>query len=536
MSGEEGTSKGVSPSEGIHCLKREATDNGFEIRNLTDSGECSSVLGVGVRTYKRRKYARSSSESKGQVQRGSMETASKLEDETIKEQSDCLPKKYASLDGSRTFVLECICRSLNNDDGVGIQGCIRDALKMEVQDPDTHAKDREKCSSQSQSIPNGTHYAAREHVVMSNESLDGTHRPVTTMCQRTFRLSLIHTRMRDGSYEHMPLLFYADIQLMWKKLQDIGKELNSIAKSLSDVSSAYYNEQFYNRKSYQNGKSEEIDPCRTYCVFSCQRCGGKADVRESLVCDSCEETYHVSCIEPAVKEIPPRTWYCTNCTARGMDSPHENCIVCARLNAPIIQCTQASAKGVSPANEKMFSDFEEASNCSRDDFCEASGGSRSVCCCKICGSEVENGEKVMICEHIDCTYKYYHMRCLTSNLLKSYGPRWYCPSCLCRVCLDDKDDDKIVLCDGCDHGYHMYCMNPPRMAVPRGKWFCVHCRVKLSKIGRAKRQYEKQGNNTKQEEKELHEKCVQELDNSREGMDILLTAALGHTYNSSPRF
>ncbi|XP_065846880.1 PHD finger protein EHD3-like [Euphorbia lathyris] len=232
-------------------------------------------------------------------------------------------------------------------------------------------------------------------------------------------------------------------------------------------------------------------PCGTYRVFSCQHCGGKANMMESLVCDSCEETYHISCIEQDVKEILPRNWYCTNCIARGMDSPYENCIVCARLNAPLIQCTQADVKGGSPTNEKMFIEFEEASICSGDNFCKALGGSRSVCCCKICGSEVENGEKVMTCKHIDCSYKYYHTRCLTSNMLESYGPHWYCPSCLCRVCLHNKDDDKIVLCDGCDNGHHIYCMNPPRNTVPVGKWFCVHCHMKFSKIRRAKRQYEK---------------------------------------------
>ncbi|WCJ43482.1 RING/FYVE/PHD-type zinc finger family protein [Euphorbia peplus] len=538
MSGDEGTSNGVTPTEGFHCVKHEAMDNGYGFKNLSDSGECSSH-DAGIRTYKRRKCARSCSERKGQLQ----------SDETIKEQLDALPKNHACLGGSngehkecRTFVLERICRSLNNNDGGGIQDCISDALKnkMEVQVSDTHAKDMETCPIQSRSIPNGTHTAVRDVVLTLNGSLGAG--PVTKICQHAFRniinsekftllckllfenfqelktdkilsLSPIHVKMKDGIYEQRPSLFHTDIQHMWKKLQNIGNELSSIAKSLSDVSLAYCDEQLCTtRESYLNGKSEEIDPCWTNSGFICRRCHGETDVRGSLVCDSCEEAYHMSCIEPAVNEIPLRNWYCGSCSAGGMDSLHENCAVCARLNA----------KGGYPAADNKV--FEETSDFSRDNFCEASGGSGTIGC-KICGSDVIVGEKVMICEHIDCFHKYYHKRCLTSNLLKSHGPRWYCPSCLCRVCLDDKDDDKIVLCDGCDHGYHMYCMNPPRFEVPRGKWFCVLCSVKIKKIHRAKREYEKQGSNLMKQE--------ENMDNSREGMEILLTAALGHTSNSN---
>ncbi|XP_031253377.1 bromodomain adjacent to zinc finger domain protein 1A-like [Pistacia vera] len=64
-----------------------------------------------------------------------------------------------------------------------------------------------------------------------------------------------------------------------------------------------------------------------------RRCEEKADGKDCLVCDS---MYHVSCVEPAVKEIPPKSWYCVSCAAKGIGLPHENCLVCERLNDEIL--------------------------------------------------------------------------------------------------------------------------------------------------------------------------------------------------------
>ncbi|KAJ9146231.1 hypothetical protein P3X46_028521 [Hevea brasiliensis] len=566
MGGEEGTSNGDSTGVAVQCLKSEAVDNGFWIRIGNDGGDGGSGPSEGLRTYKRRKLTRWSSENKVQEEgRGSLE-ASKLAEETTKEPSDCLPEKHSSLDGSndvlrkqcRNVVLERIYQSLNDKEG-GIQGCIRDALMMTVEEFDTCDKDEHKCSSQARWMPNGIH--AKEHVdFRSNESLDKSHHPVTEMCQRAFLnimlsekftllckllvenfkemkadnllgSSLINMRMKDGVYEHSPSLFFTDIQLVWKKLQGIGNDLISLAKSLSDVSLTCFNEQFSTQEFNFHHKSEKIDTSGVYSVCTCRHCGGKANGRDCLVCDSCEEMYHVSCIEPAVKEIPPKSWYCVSCRAVGVVSPHENCVMCERLNAP-----RTDGKGTSTI-EKIVCDFEETSNCTRDDFCQPPAGSKNICVCKICGSEVENGEKLKICDHGLCPYKYYHLRCLTTNLLKSYGPRWYCPSCLCRVCLTDKDDNEILLCDGCDNAYHMYCMTPPRTSVPRGKWFCRQCDLKIKEIRRARRAYEKQGYRMKKKieagerafeniEKILDGKCEPELFKGRGPMDILLTAAL----------
>ena len=48
-------------------------------------------------------------------------------------------------------------------------------------------------------------------------------------------------------------------------------------------------------------------------------------------------------------------------------------------------------------------------------------------------------------------------------------------STACRVCHSKDDEDEMLLCDGCDAGYHTYCSQPPIEDVPEGDWFCPNC-------------------------------------------------------------
>lgn len=51
------------------------------------------------------------------------------------------------------------------------------------------------------------------------------------------------------------------------------------------------------------------------------------------------------------------------------------------------------------------------------------------------------------------------------------------PGDYCEVCRKDDDEDKMLLCDDCDKGYHIFCLSNPLKAVPPGDWICDPCIV-----------------------------------------------------------
>ena len=42
----------------------------------------------------------------------------------------------------------------------------------------------------------------------------------------------------------------------------------------------------------------------------------------------------------------------------------------------------------------------------------------------------------------------------------------------CLICLRDDDHNNLMLCEGCNDEYHIYCLDPPLAAVPHDDWFC----------------------------------------------------------------
>lgn len=45
----------------------------------------------------------------------------------------------------------------------------------------------------------------------------------------------------------------------------------------------------------------------------------------------------------------------------------------------------------------------------------------------------------------------------------------------CEVCHQSDREDRMLLCDGCDSGYHLECLTPPMNEVPMEEWYCPEC-------------------------------------------------------------
>ncbi|XP_053621153.1 bromodomain adjacent to zinc finger domain protein 2B isoform X9 [Plodia interpunctella] len=45
----------------------------------------------------------------------------------------------------------------------------------------------------------------------------------------------------------------------------------------------------------------------------------------------------------------------------------------------------------------------------------------------------------------------------------------------CQFCQRGDDEEQLLLCDGCDKGYHLYCFKPRMDKIPEGDWYCWEC-------------------------------------------------------------
>ncbi|KAL2894027.1 PHD finger protein EHD3 [Bienertia sinuspersici] len=568
--------------------------NGFLHGSSSGSG---GVTGDGnsLRTYKRRKCGMSTVNSKFvDLENLPCTSSAQLDNKMVKELVDiglqknsceqvCDPKinchslLNGSDDGSYQHwrnALESICQSLcpTENRGGGITDCIREALLCNPKNMDKETNDHHDSNAHMQGtgMTNGFLTAAKE-ISSNGGSSESGHLSVSRQCEHAFfRLVVsrkfatfckmlsenfhglkienfldfgpINSRIKEGAYEHTPTLFSSDIQQIWRKVRSIGHEMVSLSDNMSklsrdfchDLAGGAVHDTSNDRKHELSAgkcdmrvKQEKID-ASVFCT--CRQCGERSDGRDCLVCDSCEGMFHVSCIKPAIKEIPLKSWYCAKCTASGNGSPHEDCVVCEQL---IANCGINGADAVAISEAALVDNHDEESS----DGIIKSGvqmfkGSKQLPC-KVCGSILNYGEEFRVCEHPFCIYKYYHTRCLTNKELKAYGPRWYCPSCLCRVCLTDKDDGYLVMCDGCDHGYHIYCMSPPRKSIPKGKWFCLRCDVGIKAIRKVKKFYKDlerkqvkdEGNNCVGSSSKKSKEEFENAGGGSGGMDMLLSAA-----------
>ncbi|KAF7493239.1 hypothetical protein SSS_05280 [Sarcoptes scabiei] len=49
----------------------------------------------------------------------------------------------------------------------------------------------------------------------------------------------------------------------------------------------------------------------------------------------------------------------------------------------------------------------------------------------------------------------------------------------CEICGRCDREDRLLLCDGCDFGYHCECLEPPLETIPVEEWFCPECFQRL---------------------------------------------------------
>ena len=72
-----------------------------------------------------------------------------------------------------------------------------------------------------------------------------------------------------------------------------------------------------------------------------------------------------------------------------------------------------------------------------------------------------------------------HPSCLnysTELVMRIKLEPWLCLECKrCLICQQSANADGLLICDACDKGCHMDCMDPPLSSLPEGRWICPVC-------------------------------------------------------------
>ncbi|XP_062855327.1 lysine-specific demethylase 5C isoform X2 [Trichomycterus rosablanca] len=64
---------------------------------------------------------------------------------------------------------------------------------------------------------------------------------------------------------------------------------------------------------------------------------------------------------------------------------------------------------------------------------------------------------------------------MTMRLRRNLNNPQFVDSFVCRMCGRGDNDEKLLLCDGCDDNYHTFCLLPPLTDPPKGNWRCPKC-------------------------------------------------------------
>ena len=103
-------------------------------------------------------------------------------------------------------------------------------------------------------------------------------------------------------------------------------------------------------------------------------------------------------------------------------------------------------------------------------FCKTREGATVFC----------NSRSCRTCFHIlcgrihNCALGWSEVKRCTSVFCEKHSGKTYSFTS-CEICHKAKDDDHLLLCDGCDKGFHTYCLQPPLKSIPKGDWFCSSC-------------------------------------------------------------
>eukprot|EP01018_Ginkgo_biloba_P012881 Gb_06677 [translate_table: standard] len=230
-----------------------------------------------------------------------------------------------------------------------------------------------------------------------------------------FDFRLIDLRMNAGTYGKSPELFASDMQQLWKNVHKIGQEMVQLADSLSQHSQNSYEIEVATFLEGESAESFKFDMTE------------KNTLRESLdqedLDEHSEEIIHHHHGNKQINEFAqsPRVEECNDHSISSLKNLQTN------QEIHNVDETPKDANTI-PAEETQI----------------------------IMKVVEDTMNRCLLCEQCDF-------------------PSSSTDGSVCRACGVDIHSDCILICDGCEAAYHMYCLKPALEEIPSGSWYCSSC-------------------------------------------------------------
>ncbi|KAK5647561.1 hypothetical protein RI129_002453 [Pyrocoelia pectoralis] len=203
---------------------------------------------------------------------------------------------------------------------------------------------------------------------------------------------------------------------------------------------------------------------RSALLTKCQVCRKQSNAESMILCDSCNKGQHLFCFRPKLKVVPKDSWYCKDC---------EKEIEKETKLEEVETKTPKWKKIVDPDTS------EESENDVEEEVEEEEEHAEEVEEAKAERESKPENETVDISSESDgkeecSTYKIIHSE---SEEYSEEESGSFDEDDICTKC---KTGGTLLCCDECPDMFHVECAEPPLRRVPRGKWFCHHCKLKMA--------------------------------------------------------
>ena len=227
----------------------------------------------------------------------------------------------------------------------------------------------------------------------------------------------------------------------------------------------------------------------------CEVCDAGGDL---LCCDTCNLVFHVACIRPKIASVPKGRWSCAYCIVEGA----------AKGEVETAKRAIRSMKDLRRSKDLPCEDGDESrSNRHQCDMTIIRMGRQFVTRKLVHGQIVEmdrhntlekalfeiktllDQKKDELARRVGDTGDPSGTAAVTphgTEAMHADGELWciycmddasipICAFCGCKTCFGKHSAENLLLCDGCDHEWHIYCLDPPLESIPDGHWFCKGC-------------------------------------------------------------